>query len=347
MARDQREPVNRDGQLSAADLRAMAEQAAITGGMQPGAGGTVIVHGWGMSGSDTQDATGPAGGDLSGYYPDPTVVGLQGNSVADTAPSDGQVLTWSAGSSEWQPASVAAGSITIEEVDGTPSVANVNSISFDQTDGFAVSDLGGGAVRIDLRHASATQDGIINTSGQFIAGQKSFLDSISVEYDSTGGMDYNLALGGPSGTSWIYSNHTGLGVTPLLGLRVPSDGAGTDYIHWVLDGRGAMLVGSDATDGAGDNSWPALRIQNDAGTIKEGTDRTVFGLPFVSGVLVATGSDVASVDLTSEVTGALPTGNGGIGLTTTPPAGSVLAGDGSGYVQTPAHILVAKWTLTV
>ncbi|MCD6531264.1 hypothetical protein J7K99_02330 [bacterium] len=44
-----------------------------------------------------------AGGDLSGSYPSPTVVGLQGNPVSSTAPSDGQVLTWNSTAGQWVP----------------------------------------------------------------------------------------------------------------------------------------------------------------------------------------------------------------------------------------------------
>lgn len=45
-----------------------------------------------------------AGGDLSGSASSQTVIGLRGRTIATTAPSNGQVLTWSAGSSWWYPA---------------------------------------------------------------------------------------------------------------------------------------------------------------------------------------------------------------------------------------------------
>lgn len=54
--------------------------------------------------------SGPAGGDLDGSYPDPTVDGLQGRPVAPTAPLANQVLTWSGAA--WVPANNAGGSGT-------------------------------------------------------------------------------------------------------------------------------------------------------------------------------------------------------------------------------------------
>jgi len=46
---------------------------------------------------------GSAGGDLSGNYPNPTVDGLQGRGISSTAPTEGQILTWNSGLSQWEP----------------------------------------------------------------------------------------------------------------------------------------------------------------------------------------------------------------------------------------------------
>jgi len=58
--------------------------------------------------TDIGSIIGPAGGDLDGTYPDPTVDGLQGRAVASTAPTSNQVLGWNSGSSQWEPKNVSA-----------------------------------------------------------------------------------------------------------------------------------------------------------------------------------------------------------------------------------------------
>lgn len=53
--------------------------------------------------------SGPASGDLGGNYPGPDVVALQGRSVQDVSPTDGDVLTWDNTESRWEPAASAGG----------------------------------------------------------------------------------------------------------------------------------------------------------------------------------------------------------------------------------------------
>lgn len=46
----------------------------------------------------------PIAGDVTGILSNATVVKLQGNSVASTAPTDGQILTWNTSNTRWEPA---------------------------------------------------------------------------------------------------------------------------------------------------------------------------------------------------------------------------------------------------
>jgi trimeric autotransporter adhesin len=50
-----------------------------------------------------------AAGDLTGSYPAPTVIGLQGRAVSNAEPVDGQLLGWNAGLSRWEPRTTPAG----------------------------------------------------------------------------------------------------------------------------------------------------------------------------------------------------------------------------------------------
>jgi hypothetical protein len=51
---------------------------------------------------------GSAGGDLSGFFPNPEVSKIQGRSVSSTAPSTGQSLVWNEGASSWAPYTITA-----------------------------------------------------------------------------------------------------------------------------------------------------------------------------------------------------------------------------------------------
>jgi hypothetical protein len=64
----------------------------------------------------------------------------------------GEILTSASG----------GGSLTVEEVDGAPTVASVVKIKFAQADGFTVTDEGGGIARINVG-ASAAPDLLAQT----------------------------------------------------------------------------------------------------------------------------------------------------------------------------------------
>jgi hypothetical protein len=63
-------------------------------------------------------SSGPAGGDLAGNYPGPTVAGIRGRAVSSAAPADGCALAWDAAVSEivWMPMGITLSELSKTEV---------------------------------------------------------------------------------------------------------------------------------------------------------------------------------------------------------------------------------------
>src|ERR1700691_4698194 len=69
--------------------------------------GYCVVNGAGTASVSGGGGIPPVGGDIAGNTAAATVTGIQNRPVANTAPSSGQALVWSAAASMWQPATVA------------------------------------------------------------------------------------------------------------------------------------------------------------------------------------------------------------------------------------------------
>lgn len=73
--------------------------------------------------------SGVAGGDLSAFYPDPTVAKIQNNPIAPGLPADGYVLTWDAIDGYWKPEAITSGSVTLGgDVTGPVSANHIAAI---------------------------------------------------------------------------------------------------------------------------------------------------------------------------------------------------------------------------
>lgn len=104
----------------------------------------------------TETPTGPAGGDLGGTFPDPTVDAIEGVPVSATAPTLGQVLEYNG--AEWAPAGAAGGpvqsvtaggaSIAIGGTGANPTVALASPLLLPASPGHAITT-GGGATLDD------------------------------------------------------------------------------------------------------------------------------------------------------------------------------------------------------
>lgn len=88
-------------------------------------------------------------------------------------------------------ATAVAGSLTVEEVDGSPSVTGVTTIDFDQADGFTVTNSGGGVARIDMAATSSSGVGIVNVSAQTLGRGVKAADGFRMLQNSAGATTAN------------------------------------------------------------------------------------------------------------------------------------------------------------
>ena len=119
-------------------LSAHSGRCLVNGGGSGGSGGSgasSVASVFGRTGAilaqtgdyNSSQITGTVSGDVSGNLSALVVTGIQGQPVAATRPTDGQVLAWNAASAQWGPSSVSSGSGSGSGVISTLGVALTSS----------------------------------------------------------------------------------------------------------------------------------------------------------------------------------------------------------------------------
>lgn len=130
--------------------------------------------------------------------------------------------------------SIGAG-LEVKEVDGAPDYLAVTVLSFDQADGFVLTQPGAGQARVDMAIASASQVGIIALADQYLGSGIKTVDQLRVA--TTSAM--------PFGAVVAYVNGS-VAVTSGFGFYSGSSGAGTAIASFIAGGT-VVSVGAQMT----------------------------------------------------------------------------------------------------
>ena len=183
-----------------------------------------------------------------------TVVGLQNRSVSNTAPADGQVLTWNAAGSAWQPASAAG----LVNPGGTPAANSV-----------LVAD-GANGDKWSTDTVSLT-DGTLSTyHDPTSAGHNVFL----------GNGAGNRTMTPNGGSSGLASFNVGIGYQALGGLTTGNQNVGVGELALTgnTTGQQNVAVGNLAMAANTTGSYNTAVGENALGNNTTGYDNFAFGL---------------------------------------------------------------------
>ncbi len=267
--------------------------------------------------------SGPAGGDLSGTYPNPTVSRLQGRPFTNVAPANGQTIVWNGTTNTWEPGNGAATTLVL------PFVATENNPSTL----FSITNNGDGTsvegVNNTTTSSIAAVRGIVNSTAP--GGFSSAVRGIN---NGTGGLGIGV-WGSQAGSGWgVY------GVTPNgLGVYGNSSGNG-----WGVYANSTSGIGLQATSNNGIAAQISINNNSNnnnalvVNSLGNGTVVNVSTSGNGAGVLSSTGAGFGVHGITSSQSSAGIVGdnNGAgeaiVGRTTSDIAGAVVGrNDGGGY----------------
>lgn len=123
-----------------------------------------------------------------------------------------------------------SGSLTVKEIDGSPSYAGTTTLEVDPADGISITQPGAGRVRVDLLSASASQTGVVDTTTQTFAGNKTFTGNVSV---------------GVAGTPSVLTTHS---VDGSDMYRIVSGGHSSSSNGWASIGPSGMLYAMEMAE---------------------------------------------------------------------------------------------------
>lgn len=271
----------------------------------------------------TLPPSGAASGDLSGTYPGPVVDGLQGRALANTAPTNGQTLVWSTVNNQWEPGAGAASTLTLPFVAVENNPATLFSITNDG-DGTSI-------------------EGVNNTTTSSIAAVRGIVNSTTPGGFSSAVRGINNGTGGLGVGVWGSQNGSGWGVygsTPNgLGVYGNSSAAGFGVYANSNTGTGLQAVSNNGV-AASVNIFNNANNNTvlEANSVGNGTVINVASTGNGAGVRAITGPGFAVHGITSAQTsaGIIGDNNGAgeavVGRTTSDIAGAVVGrNDGGGY----------------